>query len=72
MLYCSSETNSKFQVDIAKKSAAALGLETVDATVSNSNEIQQVVQSLVGKVNAIYAPTDNMQTPENRAKNTTD
>ena len=60
MLYCSSETNSKFQVDIAKKSAAALGLETVDATVSNSNEIQQVVQSLVGKVEAIYAPTDNM------------
>jgi len=60
MLYCSSESNSKFQVEIAKKSAAALGLETVDATVSNSNEIQQVVQSLVGKVNAIYAPTDNM------------
>jgi len=60
MLYCSSETNSKFQVEIAKKSAAALGLETVDATVSNSNEIQQVVQSLVGKVDAIYAPTDNM------------
>ena len=60
MLYCSSEANSKFQVEIAKKSAASLGLETVDATVSNSNEIQQVVQSLVGKVNAIYAPTDNM------------
>jgi len=60
MLYCSSEANSKFQVEIAKKSAAALGLETVDATVSNSNEIQQVVQSLVGKVQAIYAPTDNM------------
>ncbi len=60
MLYCSSETNSKFQVDIAKKSAAELGLETVEATVSNSNEIQQVVQSLVSKVDAIYAPTDNM------------
>lgn len=60
MLYSSSESNSKFQVDLAKKSAATLGLETVDATVSNSNEIQQVVQSLVGKVNAIYAPTDNM------------
>ena len=60
MLYCSSEANSKFQVEIAKKSAAALGLETVDATVSNSNEIQQVTQSLVGKVDAIYAPTDNM------------
>ncbi len=60
MLYCSNESNSKFQVDIAKKAAAGLGLETTDATVSNSNEIQQVVQSLVGKVDAIYAPTDNM------------
>lgn len=60
MLYCSSESNSKFQVEIAKKSAAALGFETVDATVSNANEIQQVVQSLVGKVDAIYTPTDNM------------
>ncbi len=60
LLYCSSESNSKFQIEIAKKSAAALGLETVEATVSNSNEIQQVTQSLVGKVQAIYAPTDNM------------
>lgn len=60
MLYCSSESNSKFQVGIAKKAAASLGLETVEATVSSSNEIQQVTQSLVGKVDAIYAPTDNM------------
>ena len=60
LLYCSSESNSKFQVEIAKKSAAALGIETIEATVSNSNEIQQVVQSLVGKVDAIYTPTDNM------------
>ena len=60
LLYCSSESNSKFQIEIAKKSAAALGLETVEATVSNSNEIQQVTQSLVGKVDAIYSPTDNM------------
>lgn len=60
LLYCSSESNSKFQIEIAKKSAAALGLATVEATVSNSNEIQQVTQSLVGKVDAIYSPTDNM------------
>ena len=32
----------------------------MDATVSSSNEIQSVVESLVGKVDAIYAPTDNM------------
>lgn len=60
MLYCSSEANSKFQIDMAKKEAEALGIKTIDATVSNSNEIQQVVQSLVGKVEAIYTPTDNM------------
>ena len=60
VVYCSSEANSKFQVELAKEEAAKLGLEVVEATVSNSNEIQQVVQSLVGKVEALYVPTDNM------------
>ena len=59
-LYCSSEANSKIQIEIAKEEAKKLNLEYIEATVSNSNEIQQVVQSLVGKVDAIYAPTDNM------------
>jgi putative ABC transport system substrate-binding protein len=60
ILYSSSESNSKIQAEMAEEAAAALGLETVDATVSNTNEIQQVVESLIGKVDAIYAPTDNM------------
>lgn len=60
VLYSSSEINSKIQADLAKSAATDLGMETIDATVSNSNEIQQVVQSLVGKVDAIYAPTDNL------------
>ncbi len=60
LLYCSSEQNSKFQIDIAKKVCDELGIDYVEATVSNSNEIQQVTQSLVGKVEAIYSPTDNM------------
>lgn len=60
MLYCSSEENSVFQINMAKKECDKLGLTYQDATVSNTNEIQQVVQSLVGKVDAIYAPTDNM------------
>ncbi len=60
ILYCSSESNSKIQADIAREAAAEYGLTTVDATVSNTNEIQQVVQSLVGNVDAIYAPTDNI------------
>ena len=60
MLYCSSEQNSIFQINLAKAACDRLGLNYIDATVSNSNELQQVTQSLVGKVDAIYAPTDNM------------
>ncbi len=60
MLYSSSEENSRFQVNLAKEACDKIGLSYVDATVSNTNEIQQVVQSLVGKVDAIYTPTDNM------------
>ncbi len=59
ILYCSSEANSKIQSDIAIEVAKEYGITAVEATVANSNEIQQVVQSLVGKVDAIYAPTDN-------------
>ncbi len=60
LLYTSSEQNSIFQIDLAKKALDSLGLDYIEATVSNSNEIQQVTQSLVGKVDAIYSPTDNL------------
>lgn len=59
-IYSSSEVNSQIQVDLAKKAAAARGLKTVEATVSNVNDIQQAAQNLVGKVDAIYVPTDNV------------
>lgn len=60
LMYCSSEQNSVFQINLAKEACAKNGLDFVEASVSNSNEIQQVTQSLVGKVDAIYIPTDNM------------
>lgn len=60
VLYSSSEVNSVVQADLAKAAGKELGIEVIDSTVSNSNEIQQVVQSLVGKVDAVYAPTDNL------------
>ena len=47
-------------VQFTKKEAKKLGLTTIDATVSESSEIRQVVESLKGKVDAIYSPTDNM------------
>ncbi len=60
ILFCSSEENSRFQANLAEAACQKEGLGFVEATVSNTNEVQQVVQSLVGKVDAIYAPTDNM------------
>ena len=60
LLYCSSEQNSVFQINIAKETLDFMGIKYIDATVTSVNDIQQVVQSLVGKVEAIYTPTDNM------------
>lgn len=60
VLYSSNETNSIYQAEVARDAGTALGLDIIDATVSSSNEIQQVVSSIVDQVDAIYAPTDNM------------
>lgn len=59
ILYCSAESNSEIQAEIARQACADNGLEPIDFTVSGLNEIQTVVESMVGKVDAIYTPTDN-------------
>ena len=59
VLYTSSEDNSILQAQIAKEAIEKLGLNYVEATVTNSNDVQQATQSIVGKCDAIYIPTDN-------------
>ncbi len=59
ILYCSAESNSKIQAEMAMEACETAGLEAEVYTVASSNEIQQVVESMVGKVDCIYAPTDN-------------
>jgi len=59
-VYCSSEVNSETQVKLMKEYAQSKGLTVVESTVSTVNDIQQAAQSLVGKVDAIYEPTDNI------------
>ena len=59
-IYCSSEVNSQLQVDILKAAAKTRGVEVKEATVSTVNDIQQAARSLVGKVQGIYVPTDNI------------
>ncbi|MBQ6579742.1 MAG: sugar ABC transporter substrate-binding protein, partial [Oscillospiraceae bacterium] len=59
ILYTSSEANSEIQANEAKAAAEALGLEVVIQTSSSSNDIPQVISSVVGNVDAIYIPSDN-------------
>jgi putative ABC transport system substrate-binding protein len=59
-VYCSSEVNSETQVKIMKAYAESKGLIVVESTVSTVNDIQQAAQSLVGKVDVLYEPTDNI------------
>lgn len=60
VIYNAGEVNSEVQVTMAKDVAKKLGLEIVEATVTTSADVLQASQSLVGKVDAIYVPTDNM------------
>lgn len=60
ILFCSAESNSEIQAQMAREALDAAGIAHEDYTVSSSNEIQTVVESMIGKVDAIYAPTDNM------------
>ncbi len=60
LIYSSSEVNSQIQADQAKAHAASLGLTVVERTVSSVNDIQQAAESMVGQVDFIYVPTDNV------------
>jgi len=60
VLYTSNEDNSIVQAKLAKEAVENLGLNYVEVTVSNSNEVQQATQDIVEKCDAIYIPTDNI------------
>ena len=59
VIYNAAEPNSVIQVDIAKEAAENMGLTILEATVANSGDVNQAVQSLAGKVDAIYTPAAN-------------
>ena len=59
-IYNSSEINSAYQVEIFKQAAAKRGVEVLEATVSNVNDIQQAVASISSKVAGLWLPTDNV------------
>ncbi|HML47987.1 MAG TPA: ABC transporter substrate-binding protein [Clostridia bacterium] len=60
VVYTSSEDNSILQAQMAKEAIEALGMVYAEVTVTNSNDVQQAMQSIVENCDAIYLPTDNV------------
>jgi putative ABC transport system substrate-binding protein len=53
------EANSVTLLNLLKQNAGPMGMEIVEAPAPKSADVQAAAQSLVGKVDVIYVPTDN-------------
>jgi putative tryptophan/tyrosine transport system substrate-binding protein len=59
VIYNPGEANSMTLLELIKREAPARQLEIVEAAAPRSADVLSAAQSLVGKVDAIYVPTDN-------------
>ncbi|WP_019228709.1 ABC transporter substrate-binding protein [Sedimentibacter sp. B4] len=58
-IYNTSEVNAVASTERAKAYCDENGLKYVEATITNSSDLLQAAQSLMGKVDAIFVPNDN-------------
>ena len=59
MLFCSSEPNSKYQVDEVTKLLSNAGITCTEFSFTDSNDVSSVTQSACHSSDAIFIPTDN-------------
>lgn len=59
VIYSPGEANSVAIIEALKKAAPAAGLTLVEGPAARTVDVPSATQSLVGKVDVIYAPTDN-------------
>ncbi|MCW5715331.1 MAG: ABC transporter substrate-binding protein [Bauldia sp.] len=59
VIYNPAEANAVVLVNLLKAAASEAGVTVVEATAANSGAVQAAAASLVGRVDAIYVPTDN-------------
>ena len=59
MLFCSSEPNSKYQVDEVTKLLTAAGITCTEYTFTDSNDVSSVTQKACDDSDVLYIPTDN-------------
>lgn len=60
VIFNSSEQNSMVQVNDLKTAASELEMEVVATGVTQASEIPQASETLIGEVDMIYTPTDNL------------
>lgn len=60
ILYNTSESNSEAQIQEVKALAPEEGLEVITVGVSSVNELPQAIDSILGKVDALYNVSDNL------------
>ncbi len=59
VIYNPGEANSVSLVNLVNEEAPKLGMSVVEAAATKSSDVQTAARSLIGKVDAIYLPTDN-------------
>ncbi|HUX21503.1 MAG TPA: ABC transporter substrate-binding protein [Spirochaetia bacterium] len=58
-VYSSGEANAVVLAKLAEQACKELGIEFVPSTVTNSSEVKQATETIIGKVDGIYVSTDN-------------
>ena len=59
IVFCSSEANSKYQVEVVKAHLEGKGVSVVEYPFSDANDISAVVTTAAENCEALYVPTDN-------------
>ena len=59
LLYCSAESNSKYQVDMIRGYLEQAGLTCEEYAFTDTNDVASVTQSAADASDVIYIPTDN-------------
>ena len=59
LLYCSAESNSKYQVDVIRGYLEKEGLTCEEFAFTDTNDVASVTQKACDKSDVLYIPTDN-------------
>lgn len=60
VLYSTSELNSAVQLENIEKIAKELNIKVIKGGATNANDLVQITNVLIEKVDALYIPTDNL------------